>query len=93
MNLAVLLKRSSFHPTLASERAFSEASLKLSVMVFRFSVLESRAKGRSVFRPKKATEYSGSAPAAPPQVPHGETANGTVPGRGQPTTGSDGGSE
>ena len=52
--LAVLEHQSCSVATTASERVFGEASLKLSVMVFRRSVLESRAKtAKGVFRPKK----------------------------------------
>lgn len=51
--LAVLEHQSSSQATKATERVFREASLKLSVVVFRRSVLESRMTKRVVFRPKK----------------------------------------
>ena len=51
--LAVLVNQSSSRSTEASERLFREATLKLGVIVFRRSVLESRLTKKGVFRPKK----------------------------------------
>ena len=51
--LALLEHQSSSAATEASERVFHEATLKLGVVVFRRSVLESRLTRKTVFRPKK----------------------------------------
>ena len=51
--LALLEHQSSSLATEASEAVFREATLKLGVMVFRRSVLESRITKKGVFRPKK----------------------------------------
>ena len=51
--LAVLEHQGNSRATEASERVFREATLKLSVVVFRRSVLESRLTKKGVFRPKK----------------------------------------
>ena len=51
--LSVLEYQASSKATEASERVFREATLKLSVMVFRRSVLESRLTKKGMFRPKK----------------------------------------
>ena len=51
--LALLEHQSSSLATEASEAVFREATLKLGVMVFRRSVLESRIMKKGVFRPKK----------------------------------------
>lgn len=51
--LAVLEHQSNSQATAASERVFHEVTLKLSVVVFRHSVLESRLVKKGVFRPKK----------------------------------------
>ena len=50
--LAQLEHQSSTEATESSELAFKEASVKMCVMVFKRSVLESRKKTKSVFRPK-----------------------------------------
>lgn len=50
--LAQLEHQSSSEATLTSELIFSEATIKLGVMVFKRSVLESRRKMKSIFRPK-----------------------------------------
>lgn len=50
--LAQLEHQSSTEATESSEIAFREASIKMSVMVFKRSVLESRKKTKSIFRPK-----------------------------------------
>ena len=51
--LALLEHQSSSASTQASERVFHEATLKLGVVIFRRSVLESRLTRKTVFRPKK----------------------------------------
>ena len=51
--LALLTHQSNSAATEASERAFHDATLRLSVAVFRRSVLESRLTRRGAFRPKK----------------------------------------
>ena len=50
--LAQLEHQSSSEATESSEQLFREVSVKLGVMVFKRSVLESRKKTKSVFRPK-----------------------------------------
>ena len=50
--LAQLEHQSSTEATDASELIFKEASVKLGVMVFKRSALETRKKTKSVFRPK-----------------------------------------
>lgn len=50
--LAQLEHQSSSEATESSEEVFREVSLKLGVMVFKRSVLESRKKSKSVYRPK-----------------------------------------
>ena len=50
--LAKLEHQSSSEATQSSVRVFREASVKLGVMVFRYSVVESRKKTKSIFRPK-----------------------------------------
>ena len=51
--LALLEHQSNSAATQASERVFHEATLKLGVVIFRRSVLESRLTRKTVFRPKK----------------------------------------
>ena len=50
--LAQLEHQSSTEATESSEVAFREASIKMNVMVFKRSALESRKKTKSIFRPK-----------------------------------------
>ena len=50
--LAQLEHQSSAEATEGSEIAFREASIKMNVMVFKRSALESRKKAKSIFRPK-----------------------------------------
>jgi len=50
--LAQLEHQSSSEVTKSSEEVFRESALKLGVMVFKRSVLESRKKSKSIFRPK-----------------------------------------
>lgn len=51
--LALLEHQSSSQATQTSERVFRQASLKMSMVVFRRSVLESRITKKPAFRPKK----------------------------------------
>ena len=51
--LALLEHQSNSPATDTSERAFHEATLKLGIVVFRRSVLESRLTRKVIFRPKR----------------------------------------